>query len=71
MEYDNNFYFHNGLTEEEKDIASDTIKDLVFNIDGVGMALSPQEIMALPNSKENTKLKHMIHPIKTLISIKY
>ena len=29
------------------------------------MALSPQEIMALPNSKENTKLKHMIHPIKS------
>ena len=65
VEYDNNFYFHNGLTEEEKDIASNTIKDLVFNIDGVRMALSPQEIMALPNSKENTKLKNMIHPIKS------
>ena len=65
VEYNNNFYFHNGLTDKEKKIASNTIKDLVFNIQGVRMALSPKEIMGLPKSKENTRLKNMIHPTRS------
>ena len=65
VEYNNNFYFHNGLTDKEKKIASNTIKDLVFNIEGVRMALSPKEIMGLPKSKENTRLKNMIHPTRS------
>ena len=65
VEYDNDFYFNEDLTDEEREIASTVIKDLVFNIEGVRMALSPQEIMDLPNSKENTRLKNMIHPTRS------
>ena len=61
IEYGNNFYFDKGLTIQEKEFASKMVKDLVFNIDGVSMALSLEDIMDLPKSKENIKFRNMVH----------
>jgi predicted AlkP superfamily pyrophosphatase or phosphodiesterase len=65
VEYGNNFYFDQYLTDKEKEYASEVIKNLVFTIDGVSMALSPEEIMELPYTNENMRLKNMIHPNKS------
>jgi len=63
--YDNNFYFDDSLTNQEEEIASKVIKNLAITIDGVSMVLSPEDIMAHPNSKENIRLKNMIHLTKS------
>jgi predicted AlkP superfamily pyrophosphatase or phosphodiesterase len=65
VEYDNNFYFDENLTVKEKNDASEVIKNLAFSIDGVSKVLSPEEILKLPYSMENMRLKNMIHPTKS------
>ena len=59
------FYFDKDLTKDEKDIAVSIIKDLVLQIDGVERALTAKEIIELPKSKINIRLKNMIHPTKS------
>ena len=64
-QYGDAFYFDKDLTKDEKDIAVTIIKDLVLQIDGVERALTAKEIIELPKSKINIRLKNMIHPTKS------
>ena len=64
-QYGDAFYFDKDLSEDENNIAVSIIKDLVLQIDGVERALTAEEIIELPKSKINIRLKNMIHPTKS------
>ena len=51
--------------KKEHNIAVDLIKNLIIKIDGVERALTIQEILELPKSYHNDRLKNMIDPVKS------
>ncbi|MEC7854605.1 MAG: hypothetical protein VX924_04515, partial [Candidatus Neomarinimicrobiota bacterium] len=65
VQYGNAFYFNKNLSKEEHNIAVDLIKNLIIKIDGVERALTIQEILELPKSYHNDRLKNMIDPFKS------
>ncbi len=65
VQYGNAFYFNKNLSKEEHNIAVDLIKNLIIKIDGVERALTIQEILELPKSYHNDRLKNMIDPVKS------
>ena len=65
VQYGNAFYFNRELSKEEREVAIQIIKKAVLNINGVKEALSIDEIVNLPTSKLNNRLKNMIHQEKS------
>lgn len=65
VEFGNNFYFSSELIDEENISATKIIKNNVTEIEGIDRALHIKDIFNLPDSKQNSRLKNMVNPLKS------